>query len=128
MTLLSFLFALLFQMTPTETGNEWTVQILQHTLANLHTIQGFFGWVALIALILILVLMGTSMASGKGIVEAFGASGCLGIIAVVSIVLWLVGFLHLWVVEYLANNYSLAGATTPGFWVMLVLMVIFSWS
>ena len=129
MSLIAFIMAL-FQMSGSELqGNAWWDRALDLTLANLHSIQGFFGWVALVAVIAIVVMVLISMLTGRGAGAVFTVSSCLVMGAVASIVIWLVGWLHILAVGYLAANFTAAqGALNPGFWALLIIMICVSWS
>jgi hypothetical protein len=129
MTLLAAIVAL-FEMSGSKLDwNPWTKAFLDLTLANLHGIQNFFGWVALVAFVILVGVAILALVTGKNLGAAFSATGCLGIVCACALLIWLVGWLHILVVGYLANNFSAAtGALNPGFWVLLFFMVVFSWS
>lgn len=129
MSLLAFLWALFTQMPAGLEGNAWGVKALQLTLANLHSMQFVFGWITLGLIILIVIILAASILfGGKGFGEALSAAGCFGTVAFGSFILWLVGFLHILAVGYLVANFTLAGAANPGFWIVLVILILCSWS
>lgn len=129
MSLLAFLWALFTQMPAGLQGNAWGVKALELTLANLHAMQAFFGWVTLAVFILIVVvILFSALRSGRGLGAAFTASWCLLQVGIMTFVLWLVGFLHILAVGYLVANFTLAGAANPGFWVVLIILILMSWS
>lgn len=120
MTLLAFLYAVFTQISSELTGNAWVVEALRLTLANLHAIQSFFGWFTLVVVILAVLF------------AILDRSGCISetliMVAASSIVIWAVGFLQIFLVGYLAANFTIAGATNPGFWIILILMISLGWT
>ena len=129
MTLVAFLYALFAQIPAGLQGNAWGVKALELTLANLHVIQGFFGWITLIIIALAeIIILASALFGGKGLGEALATSGCLLVGAATTFVIWLVGFLHILAVGYLVANFTLLGAVNPGFWIVLVLVILFSFS
>ena len=129
MSLAAFLYALFVQLNgSTLQGNAWTVEALRLTLANLHGIQNFFGIVALVSLAIIVVIVVLAFRRGDDWFDAIWESGCLGICAAICIAFWAIGWIHILAVGYLAANFTLAGATNPGFWIVLFLMISGCWS
>jgi hypothetical protein len=128
MSLLAFLWAIFVQHVPSElSGNAWNIKAMEMTLSNLHAIQGFFGWVALFIIIICAVVILLSIIFD---VKFFGAalSGCLLWVAVGALAIWLIGFLHILAVGFLIANFTLAGASNFGFWIVFFLLITGCWS
>ena len=124
MSILAFLYALIFQMGgSTLQGNAWIDRALDLTVQNLWSMQGVLGIVAVIALV---VIAATILFSGGE--AGITALGCFGSVLIGAIAIWVVGWLHILLMSFLANNFTPEGAANPGFWILLVLMVLASWS
>ena len=127
MSLFAFLYAVISgsQLGGSELqGNAYWDAALNFTLQNLHSMERFMGWVALASLVILVILFAISK-SKEGVV--FG--GCFIYTLVLSVTLWVVGLFHILVVGYLANHFRPEiGATGPGFWAVLIFMILFSWS
>jgi hypothetical protein len=116
MSWLIFLYTVLFQMKGEyATDNIWWDAFFDQMLLNQITVQSFFGWLALILVILwiVLTLVGRFLSgSWKGACSL----GCLIYPMIFSVVLWIVGFLQIYLFGYLAAHFSPEVGALPGFW------------
>jgi|WetSurMetagenome_2_1015567.scaffolds.fasta_scaffold65636_2 hypothetical protein len=127
MSLLAFLYALIFQMTGTDLqGNAWGDKVLDLTAQNVLFIQHVLGWILLALVVICVVIVIASALSGH---EPFGSLGCFGTLAGWVGSIWLIGWVHVLVVNFLANNFNaIVGPTNPGFYIVLIVYVLLCWS
>lgn len=129
MTLIAFLYATFFQMPASDiTAMAWIDKAIDMTLSNLHVMQGWAGWIALVAFIIILIVVVIGILRGKDLLGSCAISGCLMQLCVAAIFIWLLGFVHIWVVAFIAAHFTVLGPTNPGIWIIIAIMLLCSWS
>lgn len=146
MTVLAAIYALFVQMSGSLlNGDAWTDKFLDYTYQNVVAIEQFFWDSAMtlgalafgaLALSVVLLVMNFAFASNRGRRTiwalfsglAFSLFMILIIIAGLVLLIWLIGLLHVLVVGYLAANFTVVGPLNPGFWIVVVLLILFSWS